>query len=94
MIRMILMIPGSLQSSIRTGTLTMEKLPTADHAVGKLLAVLEARSLFDGQWSLLPPIMASLRRAWRTKPMASFSTTKTIHVPLLIKLPKEQRDAC
>jgi len=62
----------------------------ADHAVGKLLAVLEARSLFDGAMVIVAADHGEAFGEHGERTHGVFLYDETIHVPLLIKLPKEQ----
>ena len=61
-----------------------------DLAVGKLLAVLEARSLFDGAMIVVAADHGEAFGEHGERTHGVFLYDETIHVPLLIKLPKEQ----
>ena len=62
----------------------------ADYAVGKLLAALEARSLFDGAMIIVAADHGEAFGEHGERTHGVFLYDETIHVPLLIKLPKGQ----
>jgi len=61
-----------------------------DHAVGKLLEVLEAHSLFDGAMIIVAADHGEAFGEHGERGHGIFLYDETIHVPLLIKLPKGQ----